>query len=112
MKLIEMQSARAVDNPVDRNDPNAIRAQFVGAPPAELDTKHPDYEPSGEMMPGEFGFARPDNNPEGLWYFTSDRGFSMIVPPHDIRRDPKDETYPMLRVFNTDMENMGMGVKK
>ncbi len=67
MKLIETQSAMASANPVDRNDPDAIRAQFVGAPPAEYDTKHSDYEPSGELMSGEYGSARPAErgNPGG-----------------------------------------------
>ncbi len=109
MKLFEIQSAKAVDNPVDPKDPNAIRAQFIGTPPAELDTRHPDYKPSGELMPGEYGYARPLDDPNGPWYFTSDKGFSMLTPPHDIRRDPNDDKYPMLRLYDTDFENLGMG---
>jgi hypothetical protein len=109
MKLIEMFPGEAENNPVDPKDPKAIRAQFIGTPPAELDTRHPDYEPSGKLMPGEYGHAKPVENPKGPWYFTSDKGFSMLCPPHDIRRDPKDDKYPMLRLYDTDFENLGMG---
>ena len=114
MKLIEIQEAKVSHDPVDPKDPEAIRAQFVGTPPAEFETRHPDYKPSGELMPGEHGHAKPTagGDPRGLWHFTSDRGFTMVCPPHDLRRDPSDEKYPMLRAFDTDMENLGIGLRR
>ncbi len=62
------------------------RYVFNGTPPLTKEIKKGGV-PTGDLMPGETGIAFPCevNNPEGFWEFTSDRGFTMIVPPHDIQ---------------------------
>ena len=100
MRLFETQDAEVTKVTVDKNDPDAVRVVFTGFPPSAegLDTRHKDYKPSGELMPGEWGVAKPaiDGEVNFMWNFTSDRGFSMMVPPHDIKKEPNEERYPNL----------------
>jgi len=112
MKLTETQIAMEATESVDRKDPDAIRARFVGTPPGTHDPKHPENKPTGELMPGEYGYARPVNkaHPNYLWLFTSDRGFSMVCPPHDIRKKPSEERYPKIRPM--ERTGLGFGPKK
>jgi len=98
MKLTETQDAQASKVTVRKDDPDAIRVKFTGFPPGELDSRHKDFEPSGELMPGEYGMAKPAmaDQPDYMWHFTSDRGFSITIPPHDVKKSPKETRYPNL----------------
>lgn len=111
MKLIETQVPMEATEEVHKDDPDAIRVQFVGLPPGTHDPKHPENKPTGDLMPGEFGIAKPvrDDHPGFVWLFTSDRGFSMVVPPHDLRKEPNEDRYPTLRTQQT---GVGFGPKK
>jgi len=113
MKLTETMLAEASTETVSKDDPNAIPVTYVGVPPGTHDPKHPENKPTGDLMPGESGMARPihPEHPGYMWYFTSDKGFSMVVPPHDIRKARDEERYPQLRT-QEDQPGIGFGPKK
>lgn len=75
--------------PVSPDDPDAVRARYTGMEPGKYDVKHPKYEPSGELLKGETGYAKPirPEHRQFMWVFTSDRGFTMMVPPHDLEQE-------------------------
>ena len=102
MKLIETQDAEVTKVVVRQDDPDAIRVSFNGFPPSDegLDIRHPDYKPTDKLSRGDWGVAKPAiaDQPNFMWNFTSDRGFSMMVPPHDLHKDPAEERYPNLKV--------------
>lgn len=97
MRLAETQEAEVSKVVVHKDDPEAIRVMYVGMEPNMdgLDAKHPDYKPTGELLRGDMGWAKPIHaeHPGFIWYFTSDRGFSMTVPPQDLRKDPAEERH-------------------
>jgi hypothetical protein len=98
MNLTEMAGGTTSTVVIHKDDPDAVRVKFVGFPPGKHDSRHPEFEPSGDLMPGEMGYGKParPGQVNGMWNFTSDRGFSMFLPPHDLKRDPSDEKYPNL----------------